>query len=326
MRKTGLSYMLITACVAHAGVLAFDAAAQSYPSRPIRIVVGFAAGGATDLSGRMVAQKLSERLGQPGVVETRAGASGMIAAQTVAKAPADGYMLLLTSASDTILPALRASLPYDLDRDFAPVSLVAGIPTVLVIHPSVPARTLKELIAIARVQPGRLSYGSSGVGASSHLAGELFNTLAKVSAVHVPYQGASAFVLATAAGQIDMSFSSGAAALPVLNAGKVRALAVTTLKRAGSMPSIPTLDESGVPGYEYFNWNGVSAPAGTPRDIIARLNAVIVEAVNTAEMKEAFARQGLEAQTNTPEQFALLIRSQIAQNAKLIKATGAKPE
>jgi tripartite-type tricarboxylate transporter receptor subunit TctC len=303
-----------------------DSSAQSYPLKPIRIVVGYTAGGGTDVTARIVAQKLSEQFGQPVVVENRAGAGGTIAAARVAASPADGYTLLLVTAADPVQSALRANLPYDLERDSAPVSLVAVGPFVLVVHPSVPARNVKELIALARSRPGKLSYGSAGVGTATHLAGELFNLMAKSSLAHVPYKGSSESAIATAAGQIDMSFPDATAVLPLVDAGRLKALAVTSAKRASMLPSMPTLSESGLPGYDYSTWKGVLAPAGVPKDIIARLNAVIGKAVDTPEIKESLNKQGLDPQTSTPEQFAALIHGDIAKNAKLIALAGVKVE
>ena len=314
---------LSIACLACA---VLDSLAQPYPAKPIRMVVGFAAGGATDATARIVSQKLSEQLGQPVVVENRTGAGGSIATERVATSPADGYTLLLMPASGAIDSALRAKLPYDLERDFAPVSLVVIGAYVLVVHPSVPVRNVAELTALARTRPGKLNYGSAGIGSTMHLAAELYKLMAKVEVVHVPYKGGADSVVANAAGQVDMSFPTLTTAVPLINAGKLRALAVTTAKRASLAPEIPTLDESGLKGYDRNGWFGVLAPAGVPKDIVARLNAVIAKAVNTVEMKESLSRQGFEPQTGTPEQFAALIRGEIAQNAKLIRLAGIKAE
>jgi len=303
-----------------------DALAQSYPTKPIRIVVGFAPGGGADVSARIVGPKLAELLGQPVVIENRPGASTAIATEKVAASPADGYTLLLLPSSTTILSAMRAKLPYDLERDFAPVSTFVSGPFVLVVHPSVPARSVKELVALARSQAGKLSYGSSGAGSASHLAGELFNSMAKVSVLHVPYKGANEATIATATGEIDMFFATIAPLLPLQAAGKIRALAVTGPERTLLMPDMATVSESGLPGYDRSVWYGVIAPAGLPREIKAQLHGAVVKVVNTREMKETFAKQGLEPHTNTPEQFAAFIRNDIAQNAKLIKLSGAKTE
>lgn len=302
------------------------ALAQSYPVKPIRLLVGFSPGGVVDAAARIVAQRLSEPLGQPVVIENRAGASGAIASEMVARSPADGYTLLLMSSSGAILPALRAKLPYDTERDLAPVSLAAIAPFVLAVHPSVPARNVKELIALARLHPDKLSYGSSGVGSAVHLAGALFNSMAKVSILHVPYKGGGESVIAHAAGHNEISYPSIPALLPFLENGRLRPLALTGKKRVSLMPSVPTLDESGLPGYDRTNWNGVSAPAAVPREVIARLNAAIAKVVNTPEMKEALNRQGLEPQTSTPAQFAAFIHGEIAKNTELIKLIGMKAE
>lgn len=306
--------------------LAVEAPAQSYPSKPVRIVVGFAAGGGTDVSSRLLAQKLSPQLGQPVVVENRPGAAGSIAAENVAKSPADGYTLLMLASTTFINAVARTNLPYDLVRDFAPVSLVTVAPLVLVVHPSVPARDTRELIALARSRPGRLTYGSDGVGGTSHLAGELFNLMAKVSLVHVPFKGGSESAVAVASGQIDINIPSAPSALPLLGAGKFRALAVTSAKRSSLMPSIPTLDESGLPGYELITWYGLLAPAAVPKNIVGQLNAAIGKVVNTPEMKESINKQGMEPETNSPEQYAAFMRGLAAQIAKLVKSTGFKVE
>ncbi len=313
----------IAICISLSAITAW---AQSYPVKPIRMIFGFAPGGAGDIAARLVAQKLSENLGQPVVVENRTGAGGSIADEMVARSPADGYTLLFAAGSIATLPALRAKLPYDVERDFAPVSLVVITAFVLAVHPSVPVRDVKALIALARSRPGQLTVSSPGVGSSAHLAGVLFSLLADVKLLHVPYKGAPEAATAVAAGQIDVGFPSVTAALPLLGAGKLKALAVSSAKRASLMPSLPTLNEAGLPGYQRSGWNGVLTPAGVPKEIIARLNAVIVKALNMPEMKQLFTKQGYETQTGTPEQFAAFIRSEIAQSAKLIKFAGLKAE
>ncbi len=299
---------------------------QAYPAKSIRIMVGFAAGGASDVTARMLAPKLSELLGQQVIVENRGGSGGMLATDAVAKSPPDGYTLLLMPAADAVQPALRRKLPYELERDFTPVSRVVYGPWFVVVHPSVPVRSAKELITLARASPGKLNYASSGVGSSAHMANELFNSMARVSIVHVPYKGTSEGVIATAGGEVDMIFASIPASLPLLGAGRIRALAVTTLQRTPLAPAMPTLNESGVPGYERTGWYGVIAPASVPREIITRLNAAIVKIVNTPEMKEAFMKQGLDPAPSTPEEFAAFIRNEVAQNIKVVKAAGIKVE
>jgi tripartite-type tricarboxylate transporter receptor subunit TctC len=302
------------------------AAAQNFPARPIRLIVGYTAGGPTDTTARMVAQKLTERLGQPVIVDNRPGASGTLGKERVASSPADGYTLLVMSSGDTIAQALLAKTPRDLELGFAPVSLAATGTYVLVIHPSVPVRNVRELIALARANPGKLTYGSSGIGSSVHLAGELLNVKAGISMVHVPYKSSADSARATASGEVGLSFPGIPGALPFLYSKKIKALAVTSIKRVAMMAETPTLNESGVPGYDRYGWYGLLAPPGTPKDVIARLNAAVGEVVNVADMKSALNLQGLEAQTNTPEQFAAFIQGEIAENAKLIKLIGLKAE
>ena len=300
------------------------AMAQDYPSKSVRILVGFAAGGGTDTAARMVAQKLFERLGQPIVVENRAGSGGIIATDAVAKAAPDGYTLLMMAAADSIQPAVRLKMPYEIPKDFSPISLVATGAFVLVIHPSVPARNVKELIAIARNRPGQLNYATSGIGSSAHLAAELMNFLAKTKTIHVPYKGVSQGVVGVASGEADMIFASVTAAQPLIDSGRLRPIAMSTAKRSALMPNMPTLNESGIPGYDRTGWYGMMGPAGLPRDVLTKLNASIVKAVNTPEMKAAFFKQGLEAETNTLEQFTEMIRREVEQNIKLARAAGIK--
>lgn len=290
------------------------------------MVFGFGAGGAGDIAARLIAQKMSDSLGQPVVVENRTGAGGSIADELVARSPADGHTLLFAAGAFATQPALRSKLPYDVEHDFAPVSLVGVTSFMLAVHPSVPVRDVKALIALARSQPGKLTFSSPGVGSSAHFAGELFKQMAELKLLHVPYKGAAEAATAVAAGHIDIGFPSVAAALPLLAAGKLNALAVSSPKRSSLTPSLPTLDESGLKGYQRMGWNGVLTQAAVPKDIIARLNAVIVKAVNTPEMKETLIKQGFEPQTGTPEQFAAFIRNELAQNARLAKFAGLKPE
>jgi tripartite-type tricarboxylate transporter receptor subunit TctC len=313
----------IAACFS-VGVI--TAPAQSYPSRPVRMIFGFGAGGAGDVAARLLSQKLSESLGQPVVVENRTGAGGSIADELVAKSPADGHTLLFAAGAFATVPALRAKLPYDVERDFTPVSLVGITAFLLAVHPSVPVRDTKALIALAKLRPGQLTFGSPGIGSSAHMAAELFAYMAGLKLLHVPYKGAPEAATAVAAGQIDIGFPSVTAALPLLAAGKLSALAVSSARRSVLAPSLPTLDEAGLPGYARAGWNGVLTPAGVPREIIARLNAAIVAVESTPELKEAFLRQGIEAQTGTPEQFAAFIRNELQQSAKLVKFAGIKRE
>ena len=326
MNKSGMRIFLvgIAACAA---LSVFDSSAQNYPTKAVRLLVGFTAGSAPDVIARALAPGMGEILGQSIIVENRGGAGGLIATEQVAKAPADGYTLLMMAAADTLQPALRVKLSYDLERDFAPVSLVAMGMAALAVSPGLPVHNVKELIALAKSQPaGKMSFGSSGVGSSSHLMGELFNSMADVKITHVPYKGSADSAIATAAGQIEMSYPSVASVGPLMESGKIRVIAVTGPKRASALPSIPTISEAGLPGYERTTWFGVTAPAGVSKDIIARLNAAIVKVGASAEMKSMLNKQNLESENNTPEQFAALIHREIALNAKLIQAAGIKPE
>jgi len=325
-KPASIFFPLVTGIVACTGLPILDSLAQSYPVKPIRLFVGFTAGAAPDGIARTLAPTLSEALGQTVVVENRGGAGGSIATAAVAKSPADGYTLLMMAAADTLQPALRRNLPYDVARDLAPVSMVVTGTAVLSIHPSLPVRDIKGLIALARAHPGKLNYGSSGIGSSSHLMGELFNSMAGVKITHVPYKGSADSAIATAAGHIEISFPSIVAVGPLVEAKKLRPLAVTSAKRASLMPSLPTISEAGLPGYDRSTWFGVVAPTGVAKDIVTRLNTVIGKVVHTAEIKALLMKQGLEPQTNTPEEFGAFIQAQLKQNAKLIKLSGIKTD
>ncbi|MBI1989436.1 MAG: tripartite tricarboxylate transporter substrate binding protein [Betaproteobacteria bacterium] len=325
-RLIGIVLRWFIPVIACFGLGVASAPAQTYPVKPIRLIFGYTAGGAGDVGARLLAQKLSENLGQNVVVENRPGAGGAIADELVAKSPADGYTLLYAAGSTTILPALRPKLPYSVERDFAPVSMVMITSFALAVHPSVPVNDVKGLIALARSQPGKLTFSTPGVGSSSHFAGEVFKMMADVKMLHVPYRGAPEATTAVIAGEVDINFPSVTGALPFVKTGRLKALAVSSAKRAPTLPSVPTLSESGLTGYERAGWNGVLAPAGVPKEIIARLNAAIIKAVNTPEMKEAIVKQGLVAQTGTPGEFAAFIRDQLAQNAKVVKFAGIKTE
>jgi tripartite-type tricarboxylate transporter receptor subunit TctC len=299
------------------------ASGQPYPAKPVRLLVGFTAGGVVDTTARLLAQRLSDALGQSVIVENRPGASGAIAAERVATSPPDGYTLLLISATDSALPALNPKLPYDIERDFAAVSAVASGTFVLVVHPSVPARTVSELVSVARAQPGKLNYSSPGAGTSSYLAAESFNLAARTKIVHVPYKGGSDSIVAVAAGQIDLSFPSIPALRPYLASARLRPLAVTSAKRAAAIPTLPTIAESGFPGFDRSSWYGVVAPSAVPKSVLSQLNAAIGRALQAPELVEALNRQGLEPQPGSSETFASFVHAQIAENSKLIRAIGA---
>jgi tripartite-type tricarboxylate transporter receptor subunit TctC len=303
------------------------AVAADWPVKPVRIVVGFAPGGGTDTTTRAIAPKLSAALGQQIIVDNRPGAAGNIATELVAKSPPDGYTLIMgTIAALAINPGLYGKLPFDPLRDLAPISNGVDSTNVLVVHPSVPAKTTKEVIAIARSKSGGLNYGSSGVGGTGHLAGELFNVMAGTKIVHVPYKGGGPAMIDLIGGQVHMVFATAATAIPQIKAGKIRAIAVTTAKRAVALPDVPTISESGLKGYEANNWYGLLAPAKTPRPIIDRLHKEFTAALVLPDVKEFLLSQGLEPSPSTPEQFGAYIKSETAKWAKVIKASGAKAE
>ena len=302
------------------------ASAQSYPTKPIRLVVPYPAGGPLDIMARAIGQKLTEAWKQPVVVDNRAGAGGNIGADFVAKSAPDGYTLLMGAvATHAINPSLYSKIPYDPVKDFAPVALVAQVPNILVVNPAVPAKTVRELIDLARAKPGSLNFGSGSTGSTGHLAGELFNTMAGVKMVHIPYKGAAPATADLLGGQVQLMFDNLASALPNVKAGKLRALAVTTLTRSPAMPDLPTIAESGLPGFDLTTWFGLLVPAGTPPEIVARLNAEIVRALDAKDMRERLEKMGAEPlSNNTPEHFAAFIRTEAAKYAKVVKDSGAR--
>ena len=308
-------------CVAQAGW------AQNYPTKTVRIIVPFAAGGGTDLVARTLSQRLTESLGHTFVVENRGGAGGVMGADIVAKAPADGHTLVLGSpGSLTINPNLTAKMPYDTLRDFAPVSLATISPFVLTIHPSLPAKNLKEFIALAKAQPGRLNYGTSGNGSVAHLSTEYLKSLAKIDLVHVPYKGSSLALTDTLAGQLQVLFDNLPVVQPHVKTGKLRLMGVGTQQRSALIPGAPTIAESGVPGYEASTAFGVLAPANTPLAVVNRLSQAIVRILQTAEIKDRLATQGLEAVGSTPQQYDAQIRAELLKYARIVKSAGIKTE
>ncbi len=303
------------------------AAAQPYPSKPVRLIAGFPPGGAADLLARVMADKLSAAMGQPFVVENRPGAGGTIGADAVAKAPPDGYTLLLgVTASQTIAPSIYKSLPYDAVRDFKPVALVATIPVVLVVHPSVPAHNARELVAVARAASAPMQFASSGSGAIPHLAGELFQLSQGVKLQHVPYKGAALAMSDLLAGRVQLMFDNLPTVLAHIRSGKLRALAVAGNKRARALPDLPTLAEAGVPGVEVGSWFGVLAPGGTPDAIVATLAREAARAVGSEDAKARMDSMGAEPAYLPPEEFARLMRAETDKWAKLVKATGAQAD
>jgi len=300
-------------------------AADPYPTRPIRMIVGFAPGGGTDLTARPVAQKLSELMGQQVIVENRPGAGGNIATEQVARAAPDGYTLLMgTIASLAISPGLYGNLRFDPETDFAPVIQVVDATNVLALHPSVPANSVKELIALARHRS--LSAGSSGVAATGHLSIELFNLMAGVKLVHVPYKGGAPAMGDLVGGQVHLIFATAASAIPHIKSGRIKGIAVTTAKRSSLLPELPTISEAGLAGFDANNWYGLVAPARTPRAIIDQLNAEVTKILNMPDVRTTLFNQGLDPAPGTPEQFGAYIKSERAKWAKVIKESGAKAE
>jgi tripartite-type tricarboxylate transporter receptor subunit TctC len=304
--------------------LPLPVAAQSYPSKPVRLILPFPPGGATDLLGRAIAQKLSDNMGQQFVAENRPGAGGNIGAEAVAKSPPDGYTLLLGAPSLAISPSLYTKLNYDPLRDLAPIALVASIPNVVIVNAEVPARTLKELIELARAQPGKLNYGSGGAGTSNHLAGELFKSMTSTQIVHVPYKGVETAMLGMLSGQVQIVIMGLPPALPHINSGKLRALAAVSKERLARLPDVPTVAEAGLPDFQVDTWYGILAPAGTPPEIITRLNRELVKAMQSSDMKERLDAMVVQPLTSTPEGFADMLKAETAKWAKVVKDSGAK--
>ena len=299
---------------------------EPFPQRPLRLIVPFPPGGPVDLTGRTIAQRLTERLGQPVVVENKAGAGGIVGAEAAARAPADGYTLFMCAIHHSVLPALRPKLPYDILKDFVPVSFGASFPIILVVHPSVAAKSVPELIALAKANKGKLAYSSAGNGGGTHLAGELFASLAGVELNHIPYKGSAPAMADLIGGQVQMMFSDGPTALPQIQAGKVRALAVGSPKRSALVPDLPTIAESGLPGYEAYSWAGVVAPAGTPAPIVARLNTEIAAILNQADVKQRLLQSGAEAMGTTAEQFGTILKNEIAKWSKVVRQANIQPD
>jgi tripartite-type tricarboxylate transporter receptor subunit TctC len=321
-RLPGAVYCAFLLCALAGGV-----AAQPYPAKPVRMIVAFPAGGGSDIVARALAQQLNELLGQPMLVDNRGGAGGIIGTELGARAAPDGYTLTLGSSGGfAITPHLHPKLPYDPVRDFAPVGLFTRLTFVLDVHPSVPARSVKELVALARSKAGRLNFGSSGQGATAHLATEHFMSLTRVKMTHVPYKGAAPAMTALVAGEVDVLFDSMPTTLPHARSGRIRPLAVTTLQRSTLMPALPTLDEAGVKGYELASWFGIFAPAGTPRAVVERLNAAINTATQRPELRERLSSQGAEPLSGTPEDLGVYLRRELDKYGKIIREAGVKAE
>ena len=304
-----------------------SAGAQGYPAKSIRVVVPFSPGGTTDLTARLMAQKMSDAWKQTVVVDNRPGASGMIGADLVAKSAPDGYTVLVSSTQEiAINQYIFSKMAYNPEKDFAPVTLASITPLILVLHPSIPVKLVKELIALARTRPGQLSFASPGNGSVQHLSGELLKTIEKINMVHVPYKGAGQIMPDLIGGHVVMFFSGMPPAMPHVRAGKLRALAVTTTTRSPAAPEVPTMAEAGVPGFDISNWFGVFVPAGTPRDIIGKLNAEMVNALRQPDVKEKLSSLGAEAVGGSPEELAKFVRAETAKYAQIVKASGAKAD
>ncbi|HYK13995.1 MAG TPA: tripartite tricarboxylate transporter substrate binding protein [Burkholderiales bacterium] len=307
-----------------AATFACGASAQSYPSKPIRVIVGQAPGGATDIVSRALAQKLTDGLGQTVVIDNRSGAAGSIGSAIAASAPPDGYTALIVSSTYTINPSLYKKLPFDPVRDLQPVTLIASSPFLLMVHPSIAAKTPRELIALAKTR--KLTFASGGIGSSGHLAAELFSSMAGIELTHVPYKGAGPALIDTLGGQVNLIMSSIVSGMPYAKAGRLRALAITTRTRSPALPELPTISESALPGYDFSSWYGLMVPAGTPQPVIGRLHDETVKALKLPDLQQRLASEGCDAVGSTPEQLAAYIKTEMARWAKVVKASGMQAE
>ncbi len=303
-----------------------SATAQAYPSRPIRVIVPQSAGGSTDLVARVIAQRMTETLGQNVIVDNRPGAGSLNGTELVARATPDGYTVLVVAASFTINPAIRKELPFDPVRDFTPVSQLVTLPHILVVHPSVPASSVKELIALAKSKPGVLNFGISGIATSTHMAGELFMHMTGTQMVSIPYKGGAPGMTALLGGQIQLYFATISTAIPHIRSGKLRALGVTTAKRSVAAPEFPTIAEAGVPGYEHASWVGMLAPAKLPQPVLSKINGESAKAVQSQDLKALLLRDGLEAVGNSPREFDRIIKSEITKWAKVARVANIKAQ
>jgi len=312
--------------LAAALLIAVPAAAQNYPTRPVRVIVPFAAGGNTDITARAIGARLSEVFGQQIVVENRPGGATNIGSELVAKAPPDGYTILMGGATNAINMSTQAKPPYDTVRDFAPIILCVKGANVLTTHPSLPAKSLKELIALAKARPGQLNFASSGLGSSNQMAGELFKVMAQVNIVHIPYKGNTPALTDTLAGNVEMMFSGVPVLVLHIQSGRLRAIAIGSLKRFVAIPDVPTFDESGLKGYEATTWFGLMAPVKTPKEIVARWNTEVDKILASPDLKSRFLNDGLEAMGGSQEEFARFIRVEIDKYATVVKSSGMKPQ
>jgi len=319
----------MAACVAGTLLLCTAGAAQSqtaYPTRAVRIIVPSSPGGGTDILSRLVAPGLSERLGQTAVVDNRPGAGSIIGNDIVAKAPPDGYTLLMGISTLAILPAMHKKMPYDAMRDLAPITQVVSAPNILVVHPSLPVKTVKELIALAKKRPGQINYGSAGLGTNPHLSMELFLSMADIKMVHVAYKGLGPALVDLVAGQVVVATSTMLAGLPHVKSGRLRGLATTGAKRSSSLPDLPTVAEAGVPGYEAVQWYGLFAPAKTPKEIVSKLHDAMTGVLQTAAIRERLTVEGADPVGNTPEEFGRFLKSETDKWGKVVRAAGIQPQ
>ena len=318
---------IATGAVLAAGGLSSSLFAQpGFPNRPVKFVVPFPAGGPVDTTARAMAQKLGELWGHAGVVDNRAGAGGIVGAEIASRLPADGYNLFVCSIHHAVLPSLHPKLPFDIEKDFVPVSFVAMFPVILVAHPSVPATNVRELIALAKQQPGKLAYGSAGNGGGTHLAGELFSMQAGTKLQHIPYKGSAPAMNDLLGGQVQLMFADAPTALTQIRAGKVRALGVASAQRSTLLPELPTIAESGLSGYEAYSWAGLLAPAGTPREIVAKISADLQRVMTQPDVKRRLNEAGAEANPTSPERFGQMLRAEIDKWAKVVKAADIKAD
>ena len=319
LRMPHLLHRLAIALLAAASLIAIPGVAQTYPSKPVRFVVPFVAGGPTDIQGRMLGEKLSQRLGQQFIIDNRGGANGSIGMELTAKAPPDGYTIVIATVGTWAVNPSLYKLPFDVTKDFAPIIQVSTSPAVLVVHPSVPATSVKELIALAKSKPGKLNYGSSGVGGLGHISGALFCLMSGTQMVHVPYKSAAPSLTDLIAGQIEVLFNNAIATVPHIKSGKARALAVTSIKRMQALPDLPTIDESGVKSYDNSSWSAIGTTASTPKAIVTKLNSELSAILKLPDIQEKSAAVGADIIGGTAEQFAAYLKSEIAKFARVVK-------
>ena len=323
MKYLPMKFTIAFICCLLSLVLTAPANAQSYPTKPVRVVVPYPPGGPTDIVARVLFQQVSEATGQQFLVDNRAGAGGNIGAEIVAKSPADGYTLLIGTTAHAINMSLFKNLSYDVQKDFAPVSLLTQGPLVLVAHPQFPANSIKEVIELAKSKSGGLNFASSGNGQSTHLSAELFNTMAGIKMSHVPYKGSAPALTDVMSGQVDVMFDTTLSAMPFVKAGKLKALGLTSPVRSPAAPDVPTIAESGLPGYEVFAWNGVFVPTGTPKAVVQQLNDQIRRAMLLPQVKDKFSAQGFAASWNSPENFGVFVKNEVDKWTRTVKASGA---